>query len=81
VAGVVSDVAGEMTNVREERIDLAVCGASELIAALQDHGAVTTGQAKLIVEAAVRASVPNAEQHEIRASAKRVAADVSRYEK
>jgi hypothetical protein len=65
-----------MTNVRTERIDAAVASASELIAALQDHGAVTAAQAKLIVEACVRASVPSAQAFEIRDSANRIAGEL-----
>jgi hypothetical protein len=65
-----------MTNIRTERIDAAVASAGELIAALQDHGAVTSAQARLIVEAAVRASVPNAEPFEIRDSAKRISGEL-----
>jgi hypothetical protein len=50
-----------MGTPRADRIDACVAKAGELIGALQQHGAVTPNQAKLIVEAVVRAEVPNAE--------------------
>jgi len=60
---------------RTARIDAAVSAASELIGFLQDAGPVNGAQARLIVEAAVRASVPNAEDWEVKESAARIAAE------
>ena len=65
-----------MTDARTDQIDGAVARAGELIGALQEKGEVTPGQARLIVEAVVRAAVPNAEGFEVRDSAERVAADL-----
>jgi len=42
-------------STRTDRIDAAVSAASELIGFLQDAGPVNGAQARLIVEAAVRA--------------------------
>jgi hypothetical protein len=67
-----------MGDARTERIDNAVSAASELIGFLQDAGPVNGAQARLIVEAVVRASVAKVEDWEIRASAKRVAADLEK---
>jgi hypothetical protein len=58
-----------MGTPRADRIDACVAKAGELIGALQQHGAVTPNQAKLIVEAVVRAEVPNAELWEVRGTA------------
>jgi hypothetical protein len=63
---------------RTDRIDAAVSSAGELIAALQDEGPVNGGQARVIIEACVRAAVGNAEPWEIRASAARVSKDLER---
>jgi hypothetical protein len=63
---------------RADRIDSAVASAGELIAALQDEGPITGGQARVIIEACVRAVVGNAEPWEIRASAQRVSKDLER---
>ena len=79
MAGIVSNMADAMTensNIRIERIDAAVSAASELLGALIEGGAVTPTQAKLVIEAAVRAAVPNPQEFEIRESAKRIAADL-----
>jgi hypothetical protein len=65
-----------MSNARTERIDAAVGAAGELIGFLLQEGAVTPGQARLIVEAAVRAAVPNAKNFEVRDSAARIAGEV-----
>jgi hypothetical protein len=62
-----------MTDTRAERIDIAVASAGELIAALQDEGPVTPGQARVIVLATVRAAVPNFQEWEVRKSAERIA--------
>lgn len=69
-----------MSDARANRIDLCVSKAGEFIGALQQHGAITPNQAKLIVEAAVRAEVPNAKEWEIRQSAARIAADLENEE-
>jgi hypothetical protein len=69
-------MSAENNNVRTERIDAAVSAASELLGALIEGGAVTPTQAKLVIEAAVRAAVPNPQEFEIRESAKRIAADL-----
>jgi hypothetical protein len=65
---------------RADRIDACVAKAGELIGALQQHGSVTPNQAKLIVEAVVRAEIPNFETWEVRESAKRVATELGREE-
>lgn len=65
-----------MTDTRADRIDNAVSAASELIGFLQDVGPVNGAQAKLIIEAAVRASVANVAEWEIRDSVKRVSKDL-----
>ena len=59
---------------RAERIDDAVGAAGELIGLLMTKGPIEPGQARLIVEAVVRARVPNFEEWEIRDSATRIAA-------
>ena len=74
MAGDESGLAHAMT--RTGRIDGAISAASELIAHLQDAGPVNSAQARLLIEAAVRASVANAEQWEIVASAKRIAGEL-----
>ena len=67
-----------MSDARTERIDAAVASAGELIAALQDWGPVVPNQAKVIVMAAVRAEVPNAQDWEIKQSAVRVSQDLKK---
>jgi hypothetical protein len=67
-----------MSDARTERIDACVSKAGEFIGALQQHGSVTPNQAKLIVEAVVRAAVPNAEDWEVRESAARIATELER---
>jgi len=47
------------SNIRANRIDDAVSAAGELIGLLMTKGSVGPGQARLIVEAVVRAAVPN----------------------
>jgi hypothetical protein len=70
-------MADAMTaNVRSNRIDDAVSAASELIGLLLTKGRVGPGQARLIVEAVVRAAVPNFEGWELRDSAKRIASEL-----
>jgi hypothetical protein len=63
---------------RTDRIDAAVSAAGELIGFLQDAGPVNGAQARLIIEAAVRAEVANAEEWEIRDSAKRISKDLEK---
>jgi hypothetical protein len=65
-----------MSNPRSDRIDSAVSGAGELIGLLQVAGPINGAQARLIIEAAVRATVPNFESWEIRDSAGRIAAEL-----
>jgi hypothetical protein len=67
-----------MAETRTERIDAAVSAAGELIGCLLIEGPVTPGQARLIVEAVVRATVPNAEYWEVREGAARIATEVER---
>ena len=61
---------------RSERIDAAVGAGGELIGCLLVEGPVTPGQARLIVEAVVRATVPNAEGWEVRDSTARIATEL-----
>ena len=63
-------------SARTGRIDDAVSSAGELIGLLMTEGPVGPGQARLIIEAAVRAVVPNFEEWEIRDSAQRIVADL-----
>jgi hypothetical protein len=65
-----------MAVARTERIDAAVSAAGELIGCLLIEGPVTPGQARLIVEGVVRATVPNAEGFEVRESAARIVAEL-----
>ena len=65
-----------MADARTERIDAAVSAAGELIGCLLQEGPVTPGQARLIVEGVVRATVPNAEGFEVRESAARIVAEL-----
>jgi hypothetical protein len=65
-----------MSDARTERIDSAVSAAGELIGFLFQEGPVTPGQARLIVEAVVRAAVPNAKGFEVRESAARIAGEL-----
>jgi hypothetical protein len=62
-------------NIRAQRIDEAVAAAGELIGFLEERGPVTPAQARLVVLAVVRATVPHAEGWEIRESAVRIAAE------
>jgi hypothetical protein len=65
-----------MSDARSERIDAAVSAAGELIGALMDCGPINPPHARLIVEAVIRATVPNAEDWEVRDSASRIAAEL-----
>jgi hypothetical protein len=65
-----------MADERTDRIDDAIAAAGELIAALIDLGPIAPAQAKLIMMAAARAAVANIEEHEVRDSATRVAAEI-----
>jgi hypothetical protein len=62
----------EMQNPREQKIDEAICSACELLGALHKGGPINAAQTRLIIEAAVRAVVPNFAEFEIRDSAKRM---------
>jgi hypothetical protein len=66
----------KMGDARSNRIDDAVSKAGELIGALQQHGEITPGQARVIVESVVRAEVPNFEAWEIRDSAQRIVGEL-----
>jgi hypothetical protein len=61
---------------RTERLDAAVSAGGELIGLLLQEGPVTPGQARLVIEATVRAAVPNARDWEVRQSAARIAAEL-----
>jgi len=65
-----------MSDLRATKIDDAVSAAGELIGMLLTKGPVGPGQARLIVEAAVRAAVPNFEGWELRDSARRIATEL-----
>jgi hypothetical protein len=65
-----------MTNARTNRIDDAVSAGAELLGFLSRQGPITPGQARLVIEAAVRAVVPNAEDWEVRDSATRIAEEL-----
>lgn len=64
-----------MTGRRENKIADAVCRGTELIAALMECGPVNSQQASLIIRAAVKAAVPNAEFWEICAVAREMVVD------
>jgi hypothetical protein len=61
---------------RTDRIDTAVSAAGSLITALTEQGPLNGEQMRVLVEAAVRAVVPNAERFEIVASARRIAGEL-----
>jgi hypothetical protein len=65
-----------MSDSRAMKIDDAVAKAGELIGALMTKGPVGPGQARLIVEAVVRAAVPNFTGWEVRDAANRIAAEL-----
>ena len=65
-----------MTNARTNRIDNAVSAGAELLGFLSRRGPITPSQARLLIEAAVRAVVPNAENWEVRDSAVRIAEEL-----
>jgi hypothetical protein len=58
---------------RFDKIDAALGGAGELIAALTDVGPLNKEQVHLIVLACVRAAAPDFKWVEIEAAAKRIA--------
>ena len=62
-----------MSDARTDRIDDAVSAGAELLGFLSRRGPITPSQARLLIEAAVRAVVPNAENWEVRDSAVRIA--------
>ena len=47
-----------VTNLREEKIDAAICAAGALISALLEQGPLTPAQAEVIIAAAVAKAVP-----------------------
>jgi len=61
---------------RAEKIDHAICAASELISRLLDLGPLNSDQAGLIVAGNVQAVVPGAQEYEIIARAKVIEADL-----
>jgi hypothetical protein len=61
---------------RTDRIDTAVSAAGSLITALTEQGPLNGEQMRVLVEAAVRPVVPNAERFEIVASARRIAGEL-----
>jgi hypothetical protein len=65
-----------MSDARTDRIDDAVSAGAELLGFLSRGGPITPGQARLVIEAAVRAVVPNAEDWEVRDSAARIAEEL-----
>jgi hypothetical protein len=65
-----------MSDARTSRIDDAVAAAGEFIRMLMTKGPVEPGQARLIVEAVVRAAVPNFQGWEIRDAALRIAREL-----
>jgi hypothetical protein len=65
-----------MTDARTDRIDDAVSAGAELLGFLSRQGPITPGQARLVIEAAVRAVVPNAKDWEVRDSAARIAEEL-----
>ena len=67
-----------VTNLREEKIDAAICAAGALISALLEQGPLTPAQAEVIITAAVAKAVPNFALFEIRERAKVIAADVNK---
>jgi hypothetical protein len=65
-----------MADARTDRIDDAVSAGAELLGFLSRQGPITPGQARLVIEAAVRAVVPNAKDWEVRDSAARIAEEL-----
>ena len=65
-----------MSDARTDRIDDAVSAGAELLGFLSRVGPITPGQARLVIEAAVRAVVPNAKDWEVRESATRIAEEL-----
>jgi hypothetical protein len=63
---------------RNERIEGAICNAGLFIAELMKVGTVDPKQASLLIEAAVRAIVPNATFGEICEGARRIVADLGK---
>ena len=63
-------------NDRQEKIDAAICAASELVRILLDLGPLNSEQVGIIIDGNVRAVVPDARDFEIIARAKVIAADL-----
>lgn len=65
-----------MTVERFDKIAACVVLGCELIAALRDHGEINSAQAKVIINSAVMAKIPNAKDDEIKAAARVVQAEI-----
>jgi hypothetical protein len=65
-----------MSDARTDRIDDAVSAGAELLGFLSRGGPITPSQARLVIEAAVRAVVPNAKDWEVKESAARIAGEL-----
>jgi len=63
------------TNIRKKKIDQAICIGTELIAALMEFGPINSKQANLIIQAAVRAALPNVEFFEIAERVREIVVD------
>jgi hypothetical protein len=57
---------------RAEKINTAVTRAAELVGMLSEQGEVTSGQAKILITAAVKGAVKNPQEYEIINAAHRV---------
>jgi len=65
-------------NKRIEDIDASICAAGGLIGELLEDGPVNSKQAVTLIEAVVRAKVPNAERFEIRERAKLILVEIGK---
>ena len=70
-----------MTNNRTDKIEAAVCDGAALVSALMEVGPLNSQQASLIIEAAVKAAVPNVEFFEICESARRIIVDLEKVDR
>jgi hypothetical protein len=61
---------------RMAKIDAAVSAGGELVSALLAEGPLNHAQVRLIIEAAVRAAVLNAEEFEVRESVTRIVGEL-----
>jgi len=64
-------------SVRKEKIDAAICAASELIAKLLDHGPLNAAQVGILISGGVQALVPDAKDFEIVARARVISSDLA----